>query len=119
MQVGEAQLVDLLEKFSQHTQKKTTIKVTGNIYTVINSVKLCIIIVVAYYGIVLFSFHVCSLRGRDGTVMTMTSKFSAMATTQFFIYILAPRNLPLSTISQYCAYDMYDAALIMLVNHCF
>lgn len=27
MQVGEAQLVDLLEKLSQHTQKKTTIKV--------------------------------------------------------------------------------------------
>ena len=25
--VGEKQLVDLLEKFSQHTQKKTTIKV--------------------------------------------------------------------------------------------
>ena len=28
-QVGEAQLVDLLEKFSQHTQKKTTIKVNN------------------------------------------------------------------------------------------
>ena len=31
-QVGEAQLVSLLEKLSQHTQKKTTIKVKNNCY---------------------------------------------------------------------------------------
>ena len=63
-QVGEAQLVDLLEKFSQHTQKKTTIKVNNIIIHLHRS------IVKKFFLLIL-----CSLRGRDWVAMMMTSKF--------------------------------------------